>query len=147
MSPGRALPWLIRLLTAAGLFVDAGIHFALASSQPPAPPGKWSQIDLFYVEAAVSVLAAVLVLVTGARLVYAFAFLVAASALGAVLLSRYIDIGPLGPIPDLYEPFWYTSKVATTIAEAVAVLTAGAGVLLPRRSRSAAVAHRQPVAP
>ncbi|MEO6881095.1 MAG: hypothetical protein ABI181_09130 [Mycobacteriaceae bacterium] len=136
MSRDRTLAWSIRLLTAAGLAVDAGIHLYLAPTQPPAVAGSWSQVDLFYVEAGVSLLAAVLVLATGARLAYAFAFLVAASALGAVVLSRYVDIGPIGPIPDLYEPFWYTSKVATTIAEAVAVVTAAVGTLRPRRSRS-----------
>lgn len=144
MNRDRSLAWSIRLLTAAGLGVDAGIHFYLAPTQPPAAGGRWSQVDLFYVEAAVALLAAVLVLATGARLVYAFAFLVAASALGAVLLSRYVDIGPLGPLPSLYEPFWYTSKVATTIAEAVAMVTAAVGTVLPRRSRSA---HRQPATP
>lgn len=141
------MSWSIRLLTAAGLGVDAGIHLYLAPTQPPAAAGRWSQVDLFYVEAGVSLLAAVLVLATGARLVYAFAFLVAASALGAVLLSRYVNIGPIGPLPSLYEPFWYTSKVSTTIAEAIAVLTAAAGTLLPRSRRSRSAASHQPAVP
>lgn len=134
MNRDRVLSWLIRLVTAAGLGVDAGIHFDLAPNRPPAFAGKWSQIDLFYAEAAVSAVAAVLVLVTGVRLVYAFAFLVAASALGAVVLYRYVNVGPLGPLPDMYEPFWYVEKVTTTLAEAVAVIGAGVGVLLARPS-------------
>lgn len=142
MTRGTALVWLIRLLTGAGLGVDAGIHLDLAPSRPPAVSGGWSQVDLFYAEGAVSILAAVLVLATGARLVYAFAFLVAASALGAVLLYRYVDVGTLGPLPNMYEPFWYASKVATTVAEAVALVAAAAGTLLPRhRARSVAEDH------
>jgi hypothetical protein len=31
---------------------------------------------------------------------------VGASALAAVLLYRYVDLGPLGPLPDMYENTW-----------------------------------------
>lgn len=141
MTSGAALFWLIRVLTVAGLGVDAAIHLDLAPHQPPAASGEWSQIDLFYAEGAVAILAAALVLVTGARLVYVFAFLVAASALGAVAIYRYVDVGTLGPLPNMYEPFWYASKVATTVAEAVAVVAAAVGILLPRRG-----AHTRPKA-
>jgi hypothetical protein len=133
------LSWSIRLLTAAGLGVDAVVHVVLAPTRPPAAPGQWSQAGLFYAEAAVAVVVAVLLLATGARVVHLVAVLVAASAVVAVLVSRYVDTGPLGPIPDLYEPFWYTSKVVATVAEAVAAMTAAAGVLLGRHH---AVAHR-----
>jgi hypothetical protein len=117
--------WLVRLVTTAGLGVDAGIHLDLASIQPPA------QVNLFYAEGAAAILAALLVLATASRLAYVFAFLVAVTALGAVLLYRYVDVGPLGPLPNMYEPFWYPTKVSTTIAEAVAVLTAATGALRP----------------
>jgi hypothetical protein len=133
VSRGVAIAWLVRLLTAASLGVDAGVHADLAPSRPPG--GGISQIGLFWFEAALAGLAAVLVLVSAARLAYAFAFLIAASALGAVVLYRYVDVGALGPLPDMYEPFWYPLKVATSVAEAVAVLGAAAGVMLPGRSR------------
>ncbi len=135
MSRNRVLSWSIRLVTVAGLGVDTGIHLALAPTQPPAGPGGWSQVDLFYAEAAVSLLAAFLVLVIGNRLSYTFALLVAASALAAVVLSRYVDLGPLGPLPDLYEPFWYPSKVAVTVAEAIAVVASAVAALLLRPRR------------
>jgi hypothetical protein len=133
------LSWSVRVLTTAGLGVDAVVHVVLAPTQPPAAPGQWSQVGLFYGEAALAAVVAMVLLATGARVVYLVAVVVAASALVAVLVSRYVDTGPLGPIPDLYEPFWYTSKVVATVAEAVAVLTAAAGVLLGRHH---AVAHR-----
>ncbi|MGH8961923.1 MAG: hypothetical protein ACRDWT_12170 [Jatrophihabitantaceae bacterium] len=142
MSRAVAIAWLVRLLTAAGLGVDAGIHVYLAPTQPPG--GDISQIDLFYFEGAVSSLAALLVLATAARLVYAFAFLVAASALGAVVLYRYADVGTLGPLPNMYEPFWYSSKTATAIAEAIAAAAAAAGTLLPRHSHPIWAAHLSP---
>lgn len=50
-----------------------------------------------------------------------------------MVLYRYVDIGTLGPLPDMYEPFWYASKAATAVAEAVAVSAAAAGTVLPTR--------------
>lgn len=126
--------WVLRLLVASGLGLDAGIHIYLAPNRPPG--GTISQIDLFYIEGAVSSLALLLVLATGLRVAYAFAFLVAASALGAVVLYRYVDIGTLGPLPSMYEPFWYTGKTVTAVAEAVAVVASAIGTLLPRHPRT-----------
>jgi hypothetical protein len=142
VTRSAALAWLVRVLTAAGLGVDAGIHAYLAPSRPPG--GDISQTDLFWFETAVAALAAVWVLATTARLAYAFAVLVAATALGAVLLYRYVDVGTLGPMPDMYEPFWYTSKAATAVAEAVTVLTAAAGMVLSTHGRRLRDAHRNP---
>lgn len=140
MSRASVVDWLLRLMAAAGLGIDAGIHADLAPMQPPG--GSISQAQLFYAETVVSSLAALLVLLTAARLAYGFAFLVGASALGAVLLYRYVDVGPLGPLPDMYEPFWYASKTATAIAEAVAVAVAAAalGAVFLRRWQGSASA-------
>ena len=66
------------------------------------------------------------------------------AALGAVVLYRYVNIGPLGPLPDMYEPFWCPAKVATMIAEAVAVAAAASGTGLPKTNRSPRAAHRSP---
>ena len=90
------------------------------------------QGTLFRVEAGVASLAALLVLVAGRRrLVWAFAFLVAAGGLFAVvLLYRYVDVGALGPFPNMYEPIWYAEKTRSAIAEAIGAGTALAGLLL-----------------
>ena len=101
---------------------------------------------LFWVQGAVAAVVAILVLVRPRRVPYLIAFLVAASALGAVLLYRYVDIGAIGPLPDMYEPVWYTEKVVTTVAEAVATLAAAIGfAYAARRSGSAAAKHGRPV--
>jgi hypothetical protein len=128
--------WAVRVLVAAGLAVDAYIHLKLASARPPASPGSISQGALFYAEAGVAILAALLVVFRGTRATFGFAFLVAASALAVVLIYRYIDVGALGPIPDMYEPAWYTTKIITTIAEAVTLPAALAGTLIARQSQS-----------
>jgi hypothetical protein len=137
----RAVGWALRLVTVAGLVVDAVVHFQLASSQPPSPSGQLGQTFLFNAEGVASVIAALLVLAFGARWAYLVAVVVAGSALAAVLQSRYIDIGAIGPLPDLYEPEWYFTKALTTIAEAVALAAALAGFLIglrrPRRKTKA----------
>ncbi|MGH9055308.1 MAG: hypothetical protein ACRDYY_05495 [Acidimicrobiales bacterium] len=62
---------------------------------------------------------AALVLLFARRERYAFAFLVAGSAFGAIIVYRYVNVGRLGPLPDMYEPVWFTEKVLAAVAEAV----------------------------
>jgi hypothetical protein len=117
-------------VAAAGLGYDAYAHLDLASSFD-ANAAMISQGMLFRVEAVLACLAAVLVLITGRWVAAIFAVLVAGSALGAVLLYRYVDLGALGPLPNMYEPSWYLEKTLSAVAEAVAVVAAG--VVLLRR--------------
>lgn len=132
----RSLSVLLRLLTAAALAVDAYVHLHLASNYD-AVKATVSQGLLFRVEAAAAIVAALLVL-TGARLAWVLAFLVAAAGLAAVLVYRYRDVGDLGPIPDMYEPIWFPEKTLSAFAEGAAVLVTVAGILLGAGRRSAA---------
>jgi hypothetical protein len=139
--PHRVLPFrpsvqlLLRGLLIAGLVVDAVVHLKLAPTQPPGLDGHLSQVSLFYAETVVAFLAAGLVIVRNRRSSAVIAALVSGSALAAVLQSRFVDIGAIGPVPDLYEPAWYSSKVLTTVAEAVAFVAAVALVGLASKSR------------
>jgi hypothetical protein len=126
----RAAVWALRVLTAAGLAVDAWVHWDLASRYDAnAGTGPWSQGDLFRYEAVGSALVVLALLVSGRLVVWVAAWLVAASAIGAMLLYRYHDPGALGPLPDMYEPFWFREKTVAGVAEALAVLTAALGLL------------------
>jgi hypothetical protein len=116
---------IFRLLVVAGLAVDSYVHFHLAGDV--GSDGTVSEATLFQLQAVAAAVVAVLVLVRARPLSYAVAFLVAASALGAVLLYRYVDIGAIGPLPGMYEPVWYMEKVVTTVAEAVAAVAAALG--------------------
>jgi hypothetical protein len=61
------------------------------------------------------------------------AMVVAGSALAAVLLYRYVDVGPLGPLPDMYENSWQVpGKLLSAWAEGAAVVLAGLGLLTHR---------------
>jgi hypothetical protein len=122
--------WVLRLVTAAALAVDVYVHADLAPTYD-FTNATISQGTLFRIEAGAAALAALLVLVAGTRrLVWAFAFLVAAGGLFAVLLYRYVDVGAFGPFPNMYEPIWYAEKTRSAIAEAIGAGTALAGLLL-----------------
>jgi len=110
--------------------VDPGVHGDLASRYDAnVGSGPLSQGDLFRIEAVVSGLVAIALLISGRFVVWVVAWLVAASAVGAILAFRYHDPGPLGPLPDMYEPFWFREKTVAAVAEGVALVTATLGLL------------------
>ncbi len=114
--------WMLRLATAAALAIDAYAHADLVDHYAiNQNPGGLSQGDLFHIESGVASLAALLIILSGWRLVWAFVALVAASALAAILISANYDIGSIGPVPDMYEPLWFTEKTMTAWAEAFAI--------------------------
>jgi hypothetical protein len=121
----------------AGLAIDAYIHFDLASNYAPIKTSAISQAGLFRIEAIVSIAAALALLVRPRRYTAAIAFVVAASAFAALIVTRYYDIGAIGPIPDMYEPVWFTEKLVAAYAEAVAAIAALALVVTLPRRRSA----------
>ncbi|MCX3060803.1 hypothetical protein [Streptomyces beihaiensis] len=125
---------LLRIVAAAGLAVDAYVHADLAPGYD-VNAASVSQGDLFRLEAALAALAALLVLFLRSRLVQAYALLVAAGGLAAVLVYHYADLGTLGPLPDMYEPYWYTEKVVSAVSQAVATVAAAALLSLPNRHR------------
>jgi hypothetical protein len=53
-----------------------------------------------------------------------------AAALGAVVLYRYVDVGVLGSLPDMYENTWQVpGKLLSAYAEGAAVVLAGLGLM------------------
>jgi hypothetical protein len=117
------LALVLRLVAVAGLAVDVWVHASL-ESQYAGLGDTLSQGRLFGAEAVVAGVVGLWLLLTGSRWAWAATFLIAASALGAVLLYRYVDVGKLGPLPNMYEPIWYFRKSLSACAEAIAVLAA-----------------------
>ena len=133
-APARpaAWPWVLRVATAAALGVDAVVHWQNAPAYD-AVTGTVSQGALFRAEAVVAVVAALLVLIRHRTSSWVAALMVAGSALGAVLLYRYVDVGSLGPLPDMYENTWQVpGKLLSAYAEGAAVLLAALGLLTHR---------------
>ncbi|MDQ0752438.1 hypothetical protein QF034_006669 [Streptomyces africanus] len=120
-SAGHFLRGAARVLAAAGLAVDAYLHAHLAERYD-AISSSISQGTLFRIEAALAALAALLVLVWRRLPGDLFAASVAVGGLALLLVYRYVDVGELGPIPNMYEPIWYGEKEATVVVQAVAVL-------------------------
>lgn len=124
---------LLRLVTAAGLGVAAYAHIHLAPKYDHVTGSAGiSQGLLFRVEGVVAILLALLVLVSGSRVPHFLAFLVAGSALAAVLGYSYGNVGALGPLPNMHDPAWFGLKTVSAVADAVATLTSAALVLRRR---------------
>ena len=123
----------LRLLTVAGLGVEAYVHIHLAPKYDGVLGAAGiSQGMLFRSVGAIAILMALLVLASTSRVVNFLAFLTAAGALAAVLLYHYGNPGKLGPLPDMHDPTWSTLKTLSAVAEGVATVTAG-GVGVWRR--------------
>jgi hypothetical protein len=139
-SGDRLLVRALAAATAALLAVDALVHLTDASLYDSVTTSTVSEGTLFRVEALVALVVAIALLIQPRPAVLAVAAVVAASAAGAVLLSTYVDVGALGPLPDMYEPTWALSgKAVSAIAEIAATVLALAGLTLTLR------AHRREV--
>jgi hypothetical protein len=125
--------WLLRVATAAALGIDAAVHWQNAPAYDSVT-ATLSQGDLFRVETAAAVAAGLLVLLRPRPSSWLAALLVGASALAAVLLYRYVHVGAVGPLPDMYENTWQVpGKLLSAYAEGAAVVLAGLGLLTHRK--------------
>ena len=133
--------WTLRVATAAALGIDAAVHWQNASAYD-AVTATLSQGELFRAEAVLAVAVGLLVLLWPRRGSWVAALGVGASALAAVLLYRYVDLGALGPLPNMYENTWQVpGKLLSAYAEGAAIVLAGLGLVvhrgvLPRGFRS-----------
>lgn len=137
----------LKLVAAAGLVIDAVVHLSLAAEYDANAGSVLSQGDLFRAESAAALLAVLVLFVARGWLAWVLALLVSATALAAVLVYRYVDVGAIGPLPDMYEPLWFGKKVLATIAEAGALVACVAGLVLSlSRRRSTAQPQRRAIA-
>jgi hypothetical protein len=134
-----AVRTVLTVIVAAGLAIDAYVHLDLASTYDVVKTSTLSQGDLFRVEAALAIVAGVALLVRPRRYTAWFAFLVSAGGVAAVLVYRWVDVGKLGPLPNMYEPYWYGEKTLSLVAEAIAA-AAAAVLLVLMNMRARAVA-------
>jgi len=123
------------LAVAACLAVDARVHWHDAPDYSAVRTSVLSQETLFRIEAVVSVALAIAVVLWPRRqLVWLAATGVLVSALAAVLVYTYVDIGQLGPVPDMYEPTWALPGKATSAwAEGIGAGLALVGLLIAHR--------------
>ena len=144
-------------LTATWLGVTAYVHADLAAQYDPVRmSGTFSQGDLFRAQSVLSCLAAVLVFAATLRIVFAVPpvsrvsalrpsrrvavacwLITAGTALGsfaAVLLYRYVNVGRIAFLPNMYEPAWFREKALSAGADLAAALLALLGAAIAART-------------
>lgn len=107
----------LRVLAVVCLGISAYVHLHLAHRY--AYPGTISGETLFRIQGVVAASIAVLLLVTGNKWVWVAAALVGLASFGAVMLYRYVNVGAIGPLPNMYDATWQPSpeKVLSALAE------------------------------
>lgn len=130
-----AVRWALVVAAVLGLAIDAYTHLHLADLYDPIRTSMISQGTLFRIESALAILAAIALLVRANRWTALLAVAVSAGGLGALLLYRYVNVGTIGPLPNMYEPVWYTDKQWSAAGEALATVAGLALIALawPRR--------------
>jgi glucan phosphoethanolaminetransferase (alkaline phosphatase superfamily) len=127
---------LLALITAVLLGVDAYVHLRYASNYDSFKSSVMSEGTLFRIQAVVAIVVAVLLLIRPAIITWLLSLLVAGSAAIAVTLYTYVNVGQLGPLPNLYENSWQPAgKIPSAIAEAAAALISIVGLLMAIRRR------------
>ncbi|MFN2518637.1 MAG: hypothetical protein ABR604_06265 [Jatrophihabitantaceae bacterium] len=135
--------WGIVIVIVVGLGIDAYTHLDLARLDiyRGVKTSTVSEATLFRIEAIGAIVAALAVIVRANRWTAALAGLVAGGGAFVLLLYRYVNVGKIGPLPDMSEPFWYTKKSLSLTGELIALL--GSLALL---GYSFAATRRRPVA-
>ena len=118
-------------MTAASLGASAYLHVVLAQG-PLLSDGRLTVAGLFLAQAAAATTGALAVLLRPARAVWVLALLVGLGSLAALVLSVYVQVPALGPLPSLYEPMWYGDKLLAATSAGVAAAGASAGLVRAR---------------
>jgi hypothetical protein len=134
----RGLSWWLRagltLVVVAGLAIDAFVHLDLASSYDGVKSSVLTQGDLFRAEAALAIIAALALVVRPRRWTAFIVLLVSAGGFAAVLLYQYVNVGAIGPLPNMYDPVSFPEKTLSVWAEGIAAVAALVLLVLMHRS-------------
>jgi hypothetical protein len=142
------LQWTLTIVVVVGLALDAFVHYHYASAFASNKTSTLSETELFRVEATAAIIAAVALIVRPRRYTAGFAFLVGLVGVVAVVLYRYVNVGKIGPIPNMYDPFWGPGalKVLSLIGEgAAAVGGLWLFMLFHQQTRSSTTSSSAPV--
>lgn len=142
-NPSQVSQLALALIVLAGLAIDAYTHFDLASRYD-ANQAEISQGTLFRIEAAVAVAAGLLLGVIRSWWTTLASVGVLAGGAFLVVLYYYANIGEIGPLPNMYEPVWYTEKVVSLVGEAVGAAAALLLLWIQLRRRAPVPAHAGP---
>jgi hypothetical protein len=107
-----------RVLAVIALAISSYVHLHLAPRYDY--PGTITGTDLFYAQGAAAALIALVLLLTGNRWVWLAAVGLGLASFAAVMLYRYVDVGSIGPLPNMNDASWQPSpdKLLSAVAEA-----------------------------
>jgi glucan phosphoethanolaminetransferase (alkaline phosphatase superfamily) len=126
----------LAVVTAILLAVDAYVHLKNASQYDSFKSSVMSEGTLFRIQGVVAIVVAVALVIWPRVIMWVVSLLVAGSAAVAVVLYTYVNVGALGPLPNLYENTWQPSgKVLSAVAEAAAAVLSIIGLVLAVRAR------------
>ena len=126
----------LRVLGALALGYSAYLHARIASdSTPLAADGEIRLSGLFVAQAVAAVIVSLWVLVQGSRLAWLAFALVAIGSFAAVVLTTYVTLPGIGPLPEIHDPVWYQDKVLAAVSAGVASLVAIVALVTARRAR------------
>jgi NhaP-type Na+/H+ or K+/H+ antiporter len=124
----------VGVAAAATLAVDAYVHLHDAGFYDSVKTSVISQGTLFRAEAVFAIAIGLALLIRPRRIWWTAALLILASAFGAVMLYRYVNVGVLGPLPNMYEPTWVLpGKLLSAWAEGAGTALTAIGLLLSVR--------------
>jgi hypothetical protein len=131
----------LRVLAVVALAVSAYVHLHLAHLYTTLGD-TITQADLFRVQGVVAAAVGLWLLLTGHRLAWWTAGVVGAVSFVAVMLYRYVNVGAIGPLPNMHDGSWLPSpdKLLSAVAEAAVVVVALVWWAVVARRR-----ERQPV--
>src|SRR3954464_15442395 len=135
----------LRVIAATCLGISSYVHLHLAHRY--GFPGTISGETIFRVQGVVAATIAVLLLVTGNKWVWVAAALVGLASFAAVMLYRYVNVGAIGPLPNMYDSTWEPSpdKLLSALVELAVPILWLVGLAL--RQSSTTLARRRSAAP
>lgn len=135
----------LRVLAAAALGVSAYVHLHLAHRY--GYPGTISGETVFRVQGITAAVIAVALLATGNKWVWMAAALIGLASFAAVMLYRYVDVGAIGPLPNMNDATWKPTpdKPLSAVAEILVPLLWLSQLALTRSTTRPA--HRRFAAP
>jgi NO-binding membrane sensor protein with MHYT domain len=126
----------LRVVGALALGFSAYLHFKIASNDRPLfEDGGVRLSGLFVAQAIAATLVSLWVLAQGIRLAWLAFGAVAIASLVAVVMSTYVEIPAIGPLPKIYDPVWYDDKVLAAVSAGIASLVAVVALATARRTR------------
>jgi hypothetical protein len=118
----KLLRWVLVGIAVVGLGIDAWTHFDLASLYRFNRTSVVNEAVLFRVEASLAIVAAVWLVLQPKLLAILFSVALTGGGAFLLVLYRYVDVGKIGPIPNMYEPIWTGEKQLALAGELIALV-------------------------